>query len=162
MKRESHRSAGIVLFRSGKERVFLLLRSAVTRRPMWEFPKGTIEAGETLREAAERELWEETGLTPADYTILDGFQEEEHYVFTRAGPGERVLVRKQVTYFLAEWRQGEVRISPEASRFTWSILDEARRLLRFPAKRRILDRAQSWIDGQGDIDGSLPPAVEMP
>jgi 8-oxo-dGTP pyrophosphatase MutT (NUDIX family) len=146
MKRESHRSAGIVLFRSDGERAFLLLRSAVTRRPVWEFPKGAIEEGESPREAAVRELGEETGLAPADYSLLDGFQEEERYVFTRTDAGGRVLIRKQVTYFLAEWRTGDVVISPEASLFTWAHPPEARRLLRFPEKRRVFDRAQAWID----------------
>jgi bis(5'-nucleosidyl)-tetraphosphatase len=160
MKRESHRSAGIVLFRADGERAFLLLRSAVTRRPVWEFPKGAIEEGESLREAAVRELGEEAGLGPADYSLLDGFQEEERYVFTRADAGGRVLIRKQVTYFLAEWRAGEIVISPEASHFTWARPPEARRLLRFPEKRRIFDRAQAWIDRRdGGRGEEMTPVV---
>jgi 8-oxo-dGTP pyrophosphatase MutT (NUDIX family) len=159
MKRESHRSAGIVLFRTEGERAFLLLRSAVTRRPVWEFPKGAIEAGESAREAAVRELEEETGLARSDYALLDGFQEEERYVFTRADEGERVLIRKQVTYFLAEWRAGDVVLSPEATHFTWARPPEARRLLRFPEKRRVFDRAQAWIDRHRDHGPEMAPAV---
>jgi bis(5'-nucleosidyl)-tetraphosphatase len=147
MKREWHRSAGIVLFRDEPERAYLLLRSALTRRPLWEFPKGAIERGETERDAAERELREETGLAEGDYVVLDGFQETEHYLFTRGEEGDRRLVRKQVVYFLAEWRRGEVRISREANNFTWAGFDEAHRLLRFPEKRRVLASAEHWLDG---------------
>jgi 8-oxo-dGTP diphosphatase len=156
MKRETHHSAGIVLFRAGEERSFLLLRSAVTRRPVWEFAKGTIEPGESPREAAVRELAEEAGLDPENYVVLDGFQEVEHYVFTRETSEERVLIRKQVTYFLAEWVHGEIVISPEASRFVWAPLADARRLLRFPEKRRILDLAQRWIDNRSGGAERLP------
>jgi bis(5'-nucleosidyl)-tetraphosphatase len=158
MKREWHRSAGIVLFREGPERTYLLLRSALTRRPLWEFPKGAIERGETQREAAERELREETGLAAGDYGVLDGFQETEHYLFTRGDEGDRRLVRKQVVYFLAEWHRGEVRISREATHFTWAEYDEAHRLLRFPEKRRVLASAAQWLDR--GAAGEVAPAGE--
>lgn len=145
MKRELHHSAGIVLFRRGAEREYLLLRSALTRRPVWEFPKGAIEEGETELEAAERELTEETGLALGDYAVLEGFEEDEHYFFTRGGGPDRRLIRKHVAYFLAEWHAGEIRISREATGFTWAPWDEARRLLRFPEKRRILEHAERWL-----------------
>jgi len=146
MNRESHRSAGIVLFRTGEQRSYLLLRSALTRRPVWEFPKGAIEEGETQLEAAERELQEEAGLSAGDYTILDGFRGEERYFFTRGEGSGRRLIQKQVSYFLAEWHQGEVKISREATRFEWATVEEAQRLLRFPEKRRVLASAESWLE----------------
>lgn len=146
MKRESHHSAGMVVYREDGERRYLLLRSALTRRPVWEFPKGALEEGESELEAAARELEEETGLADGDYTLGDGFREEERYFFTRGSGGERRLIHKQVTYFLAEWHRGEVVISREASRFTWATLSEAQRLLRFPEKRRVLASAERWLE----------------
>lgn len=145
MKRESHHSAGVVLFREGSERQYLLLRSALTRRPVWEFAKGGLEAGETELAAAQRELEEETGLEVTDYTILDEFLEEERYTFTRGSGDMRRLIHKRVTYFLAEWHQGEVRISREASRYVWATAAEAERLLRFPEKRRVLAAAEGRL-----------------
>ncbi|HET7322003.1 MAG TPA: NUDIX domain-containing protein [Longimicrobiaceae bacterium] len=154
MKRELHHSAGIVLYRPGAERSFLLLRSALTRRPVWEFPKGGVEEGETEREAAVRELYEETGIAPGGYRVREGFYEEEHYSFTRGdGEGKR-LIRKRVTYFLAEWHEGEVRLSPEATRYVWAVEADARRLLRFPEKRRVLASAIRWLH---ETDGHPPP-----
>lgn len=148
MRRESHHSAGIVLFRDGPERSFLLLRSALTRRPVWEFPKGTIEEGESEQEAAERELREEAGLAVGDYEVLRGFQDVERYFFTRGSGSEQVLIRKQVTYFVARWLRGEIRISPEATRYQWATAATAERKVRFPEKRRVLAHAVEWLDAR--------------
>ena len=145
MKREWHHSAGVIVFRDNSPRSYLLMRSALTRRPVWEFPKGALETGETELEAAERELFEETGLASGDYTLLEGFQEEERYYFTRGTGPDLCLIQKKVDYFLAEWVQGEVQLSREASRYEWATVEDAMRMLRFPEKRRVLSRAVEWL-----------------
>jgi len=151
MRRESHRAAGVVVFRDGGgAREYLLLRSAQTRTPMWEFPKGGVEAGESEEEAARRELREETGLEPAEYELLAGFRGEERYLFTLGRGGGRTLVTKRVAYYLARSGTARVRISPEATEFRWVPYGEARRLLRLTAKQAVLDRAERWLgDGGG-------------
>jgi bis(5'-nucleosidyl)-tetraphosphatase len=147
MRRETHRAAGIVLYRSvGENRTYLLLRSALTRRLVWEFPKGGIEAGESEQEAAERELREETGVELGAYTVRPGFREEEHYLFTRSDSGERQLVVKRVVYFLAESSTDTIEVSREAAEFRWLTYEEAQRILRFPEKRRILEAAENWLN----------------
>ena len=145
MKREWHHSAGVIVFRDEDPRSYLLMRSALTRRPVWEFPKGALERGENELQAAERELQEETGLGPGDYTLLEGFHEEERYYFTRGAGSTQRLIRKRVDYFLAEWQSGEVQVSREASRYEWVSAEEALRMLRFPEKRRVLSRAEEWL-----------------
>lgn len=145
MRTKLQQAAGVVLFRENGERTYLLVCSALTRKPLWEFPKGGIEAGETDREAAERELREEAGLAVEGYDVLDGFQEEEHYFFTCARGADRHRVQKQVTYFLAEWQRGKVQISEEALDFRWATAGEAEQLLRFPEKRRVLRAAEAWL-----------------
>jgi bis(5'-nucleosidyl)-tetraphosphatase len=145
MKREWHHSAGVIVFRDDSPRSYLLMRSALTRRPVWEFPKGSIEAGESEIEAARRELQEETGLGRGDYTLIDGFHEEERYYFTRGGGEDLRLIRKRVDYFLAEWVRGDIQVSREASRYEWVSAEEALRMLRFPEKRRVLSLAEQWL-----------------
>lgn len=162
MKRESHHSAGVVLFREGPERKYLLLRSALTRRPVWEFPKGGLEPGETELEAAFRELEEETGLAAGDYTVLDEFLEEERYFFTRGTGESRRLIQKRVTYFLAEWHRGDVRLSREATRYEWATVAEAQRLLRFPEKRRVLAAAEARLLSPGAPAPREPPVIHRP
>jgi bis(5'-nucleosidyl)-tetraphosphatase len=152
MRRETHHAAGVVLFREERgRRRYLLLRSTLTRRPLWEFPKGGVEPGESERDAAERELAEETGLAPGEYALRDGFRAEERYVFTLALGEERTLVAKRVAYFLAEAATPRVRLShAEASAFRWATYEEARRLLRLQAKQEVLDEVERWLgDGGG-------------
>lgn len=162
MKREFHHSAGFVVFRGGRERSFLLVRSALTRRPVWEFPKGALEAGESERDAAVRELEEETGLGAASYRVVEGFRGEEHYLFTRGDGSERRLIRKQVAYFLGEWRAGEVRLSTEATRYVWASRSEAERLLRFAEKRRVLGEAIRFLDQRAGAPQGRPVPVAVP
>jgi 8-oxo-dGTP pyrophosphatase MutT (NUDIX family) len=151
MRRVSQTAAGVVLFRNGGgPRRYLLMRSALTRRPIWEFPKGGVEAGETEAQAAVRELWEESGIAGERIELLDGFREEERYVFTQ-GQGEgRVLIVKKVVYFLAHTDEERVVISREAEEFRWATFDEAMRLIRFPGKRHVLEVAEALLGRDGD------------
>lgn len=145
MQREWHHSAGVIVFREDSPRSYLLMRSALTRRPVWEFPKGALEPGESELDAATRELNEETGLAPGGYMIVDGFREQERYYFTRGAGADLCLIRKRVDYFLAEWQSGEIQLSREASRYEWAPAETALRMLRFPEKRRVLTRAEEWL-----------------
>ena len=71
MRRVTQTAAGVVLFRNGGEaRRYLLMRSALTRRPIWEFPKGGVEPGETESQAAVRELWEEAGIGESQISLF--------------------------------------------------------------------------------------------
>ena len=45
------------------EKILLVKRNKAPHKDLWAIPGGSVELGETLQEAAERELSEETGLT---------------------------------------------------------------------------------------------------
>lgn len=136
-------SAGVIVFHRDSDGCrFLLLLSKLTKRPLWEFPKGGVDEGETLIQAAIRELEEETGLSSDQVRIVDGFEHKEDYRFTSGKEEDRIFVRKAVTYFLAEASHTDIRLSAhEASDFVWLPLNEARAKLRYAARRRMLDAA---------------------
>ena len=148
MRRVSQTAAGVVLFRNGGDtRRYLLMRSALTRRPIWEFPKGGVEAGESEEQAAVRELWEESGIGEGQISLFDGYREEERYVFTQGKGEQRTLIVKKVVYFLAETEAVQVTISREAEEYRWATYDEAMRLIRFPGKRHVLEVAEAMLGG---------------
>lgn len=148
MRRVSQTAAGVVLFRTGGEsRRYLLMRSALTRRPIWEFPKGGVEPGETESQAAVRELWEEAGIGESQISLFHGYREEERYVFTQGKGEERTLIVKKVVYFLAETDEERVIISREAEEYRWATYEEAMRLIRFPGKRYVLEVAEALLAG---------------
>jgi ADP-ribose pyrophosphatase len=70
-------------------RVLIVQRASPPRIGEWTIPGGLVEVGETLRQAAEREVLEETGLIVKAGTVLDVFDSiypdapgrtEYHYV----------------------------------------------------------------------------------
>ncbi len=136
-------SAGVIVFhRSERGCRFLLVLSRLTKRPLWEFPKGGVDKGESLKQAAMRELQEETGLTEADVRLIADFERREEYRFTTGDDEPRTLIRKEVTYYLAESSRTDVRIAEaQASEYAWLDLKDAMRKLRYPGRRRLLEDA---------------------
>ncbi|HUF50003.1 MAG TPA: NUDIX domain-containing protein [Longimicrobiales bacterium] len=143
MRYRKDKSAGVIVFHRDPDGCrFLLLLSRLTKRPLWEFPKGGVDDGETVTEAALRELREETGLAAADIRLIPDFEHREEYRFTSGKGDGRTLVRKEVTYFLAEALSTDVRLSAhEASQFAWLPLPEALRKLKYKARREMLRQA---------------------
>jgi 8-oxo-dGTP pyrophosphatase MutT (NUDIX family) len=143
MRHQRHRSAGIIVFRRDRDAcLFLLILSRLTKRPLWEFPKGGVDEGETVRQAALRELFEETGITETEVELIPEFERTEDYRFTSGRTDRRSLIHKQVTYFLAETRKSEITLSAkESSEYAWLSVPEALKRLRYKERRRLLQDA---------------------
>ncbi len=132
----------IVFHRSAGRCRFLLVLSRLTKRPLWEFPKGGVDGQETLLQTAFRELEEEAGLSAEQVKLVQGFEWSESYRFTSGREPERTLIHKKVTYYLGESSSIEVRLAPkEISEHAWLELDEALRRLKYKERRRMLREA---------------------
>jgi bis(5'-nucleosidyl)-tetraphosphatase len=166
MRYRRDRSAGVIVFHRGVDGCrFLLLLSRLTKRPLWEFPKGGIDEGESAAQAALRELEEETGIGRADIRLIPEFEHREEYRFTSGKNETRTLIRKEVTYFLAETTTTEVRLSAhEASQYAWLPFEEAGRKLKYKARRDLLRRAAVAAEcvpaRSSDAAGADRPAVD--
>ena len=60
---------GAIVLRGGK--VLLVCRAQEPCKGEWTFPGGLVDLGETLREAAERETYEETGIRVRAGDVLE-------------------------------------------------------------------------------------------
>jgi len=131
------RSAGAVIFNAdGPEPEYLLLHYGAGH---WDFPKGNIEAGETERQTAIREIREETGIT--DLTFIEGFRQVVSYRYRK---GKR-LVTKEVALFLAQTRAKDVVISHEHTGYAWRKYDDAMKQLTFKNAKNLLAAARAFM-----------------
>lgn len=143
VRHQRHKSAGVIVFRrDGEHCLFLLVLSRQTKRALWEFPKGGVEKGETLRETALRELSEETGIGANEIQLIPDFQRAEDYRFTSGDDGSRTLIHKHVTYFLGETSKSAIVLSDdESSEFAWVELKDALKRVRYAKRKRLLNDA---------------------
>ncbi len=140
----TERSAGAIIFRKEKGKIFYLLlhypgASHRANSDYWDFPKGHLEKGETLEDAAKREIEEETGLKKIKF--VDGFKETIKYFFKWQGKN----VLKFVTFFLAETKEKKVTISFEHIGYQWLPFEEAMKKLTFQNSREILKKANEFL-----------------
>jgi 8-oxo-dGTP pyrophosphatase MutT (NUDIX family) len=108
-----------------------LRRAAGGRCPgSWEAVHGSIEAGESPRAAALRELGEETGLAPERFYNLSRTES-----FYRHGADEIGFI----PVFAAFVGGGEIRLSAEHDQAEWLSLPAAQGRLAWPRERRALE-----------------------
>lgn len=134
------RSCGAVVFcETDGKRQYVLVRE---REGFWSFPKGHMEAGETARETALREIREETGL---DVELIAGFQTQDEHPLAREG---RPHVIKQILYFLARCENRQpVAQESEIAEVRLMDYDAAMAAFQFDSSKRILTEAHLFLNG---------------
>lgn len=116
---------------SGSRRVLLVHRP---RYDDWSFPKGKLDPGETIEEAALREVREETGLKCRLIRKLT----EARYNYRTRHTGR--LKPKVVHYFLMERLTSRIKVpGDEVDLALWVELDEASQKLTYEQDRELLD-----------------------
>ncbi len=137
-------SAGVILYRKDvKTPVYLLLHyeNKDTGKNHWDFPKGHIEKGETLKQTAIRELEEETGIKGVE--LIEGFKEEVSYFFRKEGK----FISKKVIFFLAETKQEKIKLSFEHIGYKWLPYKEAFDQVTFKNAKNVLEKAHKFLAG---------------
>lgn len=133
-------SAGIVTYIiQDQEPLYLLLHHTAGH---WDFPKGTMESGETKEQTAIRELYEETGLK-ADLDTR--FTATSDYFYTHHQHG---VVPKTVTYFVGKTDTQDVHLSHEHTDYVWLPYQEALEKITHDRSKKILEKADHYIKEQ--------------
>jgi 8-oxo-dGTP diphosphatase len=118
-------AGGLVVRRQGGA-----LQIAVVHRPMhqdWSYPKGKLEEGETLEEAAQREVLEETGYG----CRLLRFIGHTEYIDRKGRP-------KVVAYWVMAAETGAFAVNEEVDELRWLSVPEADQLLSYERDRELL------------------------
>ena len=121
-------------------RIYVAVIGRVDKRGrlLWSFPKGHVEPGETEESTAEREVWEEPGLSGevcGDLGTID-------YWFVSDG----VRIHKTVHHYLMRYRDGELNDEdPEVTEVAWVPLEGLVQRLAYSDERKLARRAYSRV-----------------
>ena len=120
-------AAGGVVWKVTSKGVLKVLLVHRPRYDDWSFPKGKLDPGEGHREAAIREVQEETGFR----CRTGGELPEARYEDRKGRP-------KRVRYWSMEPIDGEFVPNDEVDELRWLALHEARDVLSYSHDRRVL------------------------
>ena len=130
------KSCGAIVFtRQNGQILYVVVQEA---SGAYSFPKGHMEGTESELQTAIREIHEETGLQSV---FLEGFRETDEYDL-REKPG----TRKQVVYFLAEFRDEPLVPRPgEITNILLLSYGEAEKCFPYAGTRRVLAVADRFL-----------------
>jgi len=132
-------SVGIIPLKKeqGEWKVFLIKNKGSNE--YWNCPKGRACVHETAKEAARRELKEETNLKVKSFLQKDPLLEE--FIFVKQGNP----IAKKVKFYVAEVEGNAVIHAEEAASGKWFSLNEAIEITKFPARKKTLEQVKKLL-----------------
>jgi 8-oxo-dGTP diphosphatase len=131
-------AVGVVVWKG--DHVLLVQRGKAPRRGEWSIPGGAHEVGETVREAAVREVMEETGLQIRLGVIIDVID-----AIRRDGEG-RIATHFTLTDFVATWVAGEPVAADDVMAAEWVAFEDAIGRLAWSETARVIRESRALRD----------------
>ena len=125
-------AVGAVVF--SENRVLLVRRGRPPAEGMWAIPGGSVELGESLAAAAEREIREETGLIIRAREPVVTFE-----IIERDG-SNRVRYHYVIVDLAADYLSGTLSAGDDALQARWVTAQELENLPVVPATRQVLKK----------------------
>jgi len=95
------------------DRVLLVERGIAPSKGLWAIPGGGLELGESLQEAAEREVLEETGL------IIEAREAIYTFDFIERDDTDTIRFHYVIVDVIADYRSGDIVPGDDASDAAW-------------------------------------------
>ncbi len=143
-------SSGGLVYRRSQGRWLVCLggrRRSETGPLVWSIPKGHVEQGESMAEAAMREVREETGLV----AVVDDrhLGDVTYWYARRDAAGQSMRIFKRVRFFLLRHRGGRFADRDnELDAVRWFGLSEAEAAIGYASERALVGRARARLDGR--------------
>jgi 8-oxo-dGTP diphosphatase len=131
-------AVGAIVFKDHK--VLLVRRGKPPAEDLWAIPGGRVELGETLPAAAEREIFEETGITIHALKPVYTFD-----VIERDASG-RTRFHYVIVDLIADYVRGDIRAGDDASAARWVSPDEMASLNVSSKTRQLLKAYYNFGD----------------
>jgi 8-oxo-dGTP pyrophosphatase MutT (NUDIX family) len=134
-----------VVVRGEEVVVIVPRRRAADGARVLALPKGHVDPGESVLEAAEREVREETGVVGELVRELG----KARYWYRRDGQA----IGKTVTFYLFSYVEGDVEDhDDEVEEARWIPLTDARTALSYETERAMVERALAYLQQAGSKD----------
>ena len=146
MRYKQPRSIQVVIFGDAPDaRKYLLLKRVASYGGFWQTVTGSLEENETHRQAAVREVLEETGIVTCEEDLIELGVVNDFEIAPRwrdkYAPG---VTRNEEVCFALKTKQREVRLDPtEHEAYAWEPYKQAMKLTYWESSKRALGAVET-------------------
>ncbi len=130
-------SSGGLALKGRPPKILMVQVKNLKGKIVWTFPKGHIEKGESSRDAALREVLEETGWKCEIRSAAGRAFEKVRYFFIR---GRQTIKKEVIWYLMAPVKKIGERDPREIRKVKWVALGSARKLAQYPSDKKLLEK----------------------